>query len=250
MDAVRESRALTAAQKRNVYVVGGESNFMFRLDGARGALEWIDPVDWTLPAVKEWQEADILELLDTAQRVLGHSREHMGLEDSTEIVRKVRGVGIVPRPGHAVCREVLEELVLMAQKMLENTAVARRISFSAFNGGHDVWVDIGDKKLGVMSLQRYVGGRGGEDDDDLTGAQTLHVGDQFAPLGANDFKARMAACTVWIASPKETVQILDELAEYLDRRESAQDLDVPEDPVAVAARAAASRDFFRPYLDQ
>lgn len=70
---------------------------------------------------------------------------------------------------------------------------------------------------------------------------TLHVGDQFLSAGANDFKvsldnflaslllpyrfgkmdsetrnsdqARLACTTAWIASPAETVQLLDELGE-------------------------------------
>lgn len=49
-------------------------------------------------------------------------------------------------------------------------------------GGNDVFVDIGDKSLGVRSCQRYFGG--------IEGAKTLHVGDQFLSVGANDFKVR------------------------------------------------------------
>ena len=83
-------------------------------------------------------------------------------------------------------------------------------------------MDIGDKGWGVLACQRYFGG--------IEGSKTLHVGDQFLSAGANDFKvcvlyypessfldhlqARLACTTAWIASPAETVQLLDELAAH------------------------------------
>lgn len=74
-------------------------------------------------------------------------------------------------------------------------------------GGNDVFVDIGDKSYGVKACQSYCGG--------IPGASTLHVGDQFLSAGANDFKARLACTTAWIASPAETVALLDELAAHM-----------------------------------
>ena len=64
-------------------------------------------------------------------------------------------------------------------------------------------MDIGDKSWGVLACQRYLGG--------IEGCKTLHVGDQFLSAGANDFKARLACTTAWVASPAETMQLLDEL---------------------------------------
>lgn len=72
-------------------------------------------------------------------------------------------------------------------------------------GGNDVFVDIGDKSWGVLACQRIFGG--------IPGSKTLHVGDQFLSAGANDFKARLACTTAWIANPLETCQLLDEIAE-------------------------------------
>ena len=80
---------------------------------------------------------------------------------------------------------------------------------SAFLGGNDVFVDIGDKSWGVMACQRYLGG--------IDGSRTLHVGDQFLSAGANDFKARLACTTAWIASPAETVELLNELAFHMQQ---------------------------------
>lgn len=117
--------------------------------------------------------------------------------------------GIIPLPEKGMIREDLEEVVLGAQRRLESSPIGRKIHFCAFNGGSDVWVDIGDKRLGVVALQRYLGG--------ISGKQTLHVGDQFASIGANDYKARLAACTAWVADPSETVDALQELCGYIDK---------------------------------
>lgn len=79
------------------------------------------------------------------------------------------------------------------------TPVGKRLPFCAFNGkdwhtelgdtmtkgftgGSDVFIDIGDKSWGVLSCQRYFGG--------IEGNKSLHVGDQFLSIGANDFKVR------------------------------------------------------------
>lgn len=74
-------------------------------------------------------------------------------------------------------------------------------------------MDIGDKQYGVMACQRFFGG--------IDGSKTLHVGDQFLSAGANDFKARLACTTAWIASPAETVQLLDEIADLDERQGGA-----------------------------
>lgn len=47
---------------------------------------------------------------------------------------------------------------------------------------------------------------------------TLHVGDQFLSAGANDFRARSVSTTAWIASPAETVELLDELADLMGKK--------------------------------
>ena len=82
-------------------------------------------------------------------------------------------------------------------------AIHADIPFTVFNGGADVFLDIGDKSLGVQSCQKWFGG--------IPPSSTLHVGDQFLSGGGNDFKARSACCCAWIASPLETVALLDEM---------------------------------------
>ncbi|KAJ3524380.1 hypothetical protein NM208_g12076 [Fusarium decemcellulare] len=85
---------------------------------------------------------------------------------------------------------------------------SRRVPFCAFNGGRDVFVDIGDKSWGVTVCQQWFGSK--ENGGAIRGENTLHVGDQFLSAGSNDFKARSVGTTAWIASPAETVELLDD----------------------------------------
>ena len=131
---------------------------------------------------------------------------------SAEILRKERAVGIIPitttapASSRKFTREQLEETILVRQQVVEMSPFAKHLPFCAFNGGNDVFVDIGDKGWGVLACQRYLGG--------IEGGKTLHIGDQFLSAGANDFKARLACTTAWIANPGETVQLLDELSAH------------------------------------
>ena len=97
--------------------------------------------------------------------------------------------------------------------------VAKILPFCAFNGGNDVFVDIGDKSWGVCVCQKYFGGDDEKEGGSIRGERTLHVGDQFLSAGSNDFKARVVGTTAWIASPAETVELLDELSEMIKMQE-------------------------------
>lgn len=98
-------------------------------------------------------------------------------------------VGLVPDKTR-LTRECLEEVVIATQRTTSHHPIAEKIPFCCFNGGSDVWVDVGDKSLGVSVLQRYFQNSAVvEDDIKIWGGNTLHVGDQFMSLGGNDFKA-------------------------------------------------------------
>ena len=199
--------AVTAQRLTNpeLIILGGESNFLFQLDtSSEYVLRYIGRNEWLLPEMQQWTEEDIQALLDVAEKALRECISSMEL--SAEILRKERAVGIIPTTApnaRKFTREQLEETVLVTQQVVEMSPAARKLPFCAFNGGNDVFVDIGDKGWGVLACQRYLGG--------IEGSKTLHVGDQFLSAGANDFKARLACTTAWIASPGETVQLLDEL---------------------------------------
>ncbi|KAI9786757.1 MAG: IMP 5'-nucleotidase [Peltula sp. TS41687] len=202
LDAVRASPTLTPAEQRNLVILGGETNFFFRFDpAAPHLLAGVPAHAWALDEMAAWTDADIAALLDVAEKALMGCVRNMRLPAT--LLRKERAVGIVPRQGCRLAREQLEETVLVAQRIVERSSAGKKLPFCAFNGGNDVFVDIGDKSLGVMCCQKFFGG--------IQGSESLHVGDQFLSAGANDFKARLACTTAWIAGPAETVGLLDEL---------------------------------------
>lgn len=210
--AVKESKELSATQKSNLIIMGGESNFLFVFDETQEhCLRYIHRRDWTLDTMRDWEESAIQELLNEAQAAFESCIRTLRLQ--AKVLRKERAVGIYAADqSKRLTREQLEETVLVVQQVVEssiNTAHPgerpsyAHIPFTVFNGGADVFLDIGDKSLGVKACQNWLGG--------IPPSSTLHVGDQFLSGGGNDFKARSACCCAWIASPAETVSLLDEM---------------------------------------
>ncbi len=54
--------------------------------------------------------------------------------------------------GHVIHFQVLEDIALSAQTQLE-----ANVPFCAFNGGNDVFVDVGNKSLGLAALMTFLG---------------------------------------------------------------------------------------------
>ena len=164
--------------------------------------------------MRAWTDENVKDLLDVAEAALKDCIASLNMP--VQVLRKTRAVGIYPQKGVKLAREQLEETVLVVQRVLELSDAGNRIPFCAFNGGNDIFVDIGDKSWGVMACQRYFGGEAGS----IHGSRSLHVGDQFLSAGANDFKARLACTTAWIANPAETVHLLDEVRYFSEEREN------------------------------
>lgn len=222
LDAMALSAELSPSQKQNLIVMGGEANYLFEFSAASEHL--LAPVPrsrWLTPEMKAWDQSDIAALLDVAEAALAECIKNLNLP--AVVMRKDRAVGIIPSPPEIrIPRESLEETVLVVQKILELSPVgrSRSVPFCAFNGGRDVFVDIGDKSWGVAVCQRWFGHGGGNGSGKgIIGPEnTLHVGDQFLSAGANDFRARSVGTTAWIASPAETVELLDELADLMEKK--------------------------------
>lgn len=101
------------------------------------------------------------------------------------MLRKERAIGIYPGGlemsvsvpvGHGsvkIKREALDEVVLRVMEALHNHQPRITLPFCVFNGGTDAWLDIGNKSVGVASLQSYF---------NIPQANCLHVGDQVRTL--------------------------------------------------------------------
>ncbi|KAM0417198.1 hypothetical protein ACHAPT_012775 [Fusarium lateritium] len=241
LDAIAESHDLDPIQKQNIIIMGGEANYLFEFSpSSPHRLAPVPRAEWLTPEMASWSDADITALLDVAESALRDCVKTMNLP--AIIMRKDRAVGIIPKtPETRIARESLEETVLVVQRILELSSLgstedrpakprptsspplppsivgqSRRVPFCAFNGGRDVFVDIGDKSWGVTVCQQWFGSR--EYGGAIRGENTLHVGDQFLSAGSNDFKARSVGTTAWIASPAETVELLDELADLMQKK--------------------------------
>lgn len=229
LDALAAAGDVPPSHKGNLLVMGGEANYLFAFDASAGPhlLRPVPRAEWLTPEMAAWSEADIAALLDDAEAALRECVKGMNLPAA--LMRKDRAVGIVPDPPNVrIPRESLEETVLVTQKILELSLAgrAKRVPFCAFNGGRDVFVDIGDKSWGVTVCQKYFENQSRANGEhgahghgfEIGPESTLHVGDQFLSAGANDFRARSVGTTAWIASPEETVELLDELADLMGKK--------------------------------
>ena len=183
--------------RHRLVVMGGESNFLFTYTNRSPCkLEAVLAHQWKLPEMATWTEENVKALLDVGEAALRDCIDCMKLP--VQVLRKERAVGIYPEKGVKLSREQLEETVLVVQRILEMSPAGRRIPFCAFNGGNDIFIDVGDKSWGVMACQRYFGG--------IHGGQSLHVGDQFLSAGANDFKVnehiQLVACSGLLTNPR------------------------------------------------
>ncbi|RMZ82868.1 hypothetical protein DV737_g1896, partial [Chaetothyriales sp. CBS 132003] len=189
---VRQSQTLTKEQKSNLIIMGGESNFLMVFDqGAEHCLRYVSRRDWILESMQTWTESAIQQLLDVGEAAFHSCITTLRLK--ARVLRKERAVGIYAADQSVkLTREQLEETVLVVTQQVERSllpplpspgtkASHASIPFTVFNGGADVFLDIGDKSLGVQACQKWFGG--------IEPARTLHVGDQFLSGGGNDFKA-------------------------------------------------------------
>jgi IMP and pyridine-specific 5'-nucleotidase len=116
LDAIYASD-LPATSKQNLVIIGGESNYCFKFaPDSPDMLKLVPRQEWLLKEMGLWEEADITALLDVAEASLKETVKNLRME--ALVVRKERAVGIVPKPGYKFCREVLEETVLITQKIL------------------------------------------------------------------------------------------------------------------------------------
>ena len=193
------------------YVMGGQCNYLYRIkittEGVGGGcavatLVEVPGVEWKAHRGERWEPNAVVATLDIAEESLRASASRLALD--VTVIRKERAVGIIPRGGNAaraLSYEVLEEITLAAQDALSARG-PRGVPTCAFNGGHDVFVDIGTKALGIRALAGITG---------ASPETSIHMGDRFTRSG-NDFRARDVASTLWVDGPAETAELLGVLA--------------------------------------
>ncbi|CAK0783513.1 hypothetical protein CVIRNUC_006712 [Coccomyxa viridis] len=169
------------------HIMGGECNYLLRVSrGAERRLEFVPDEEWKSAAMMSWSEEAIQAMLTSAEAVLRDTASRLRLP--VTVVRKERAVGAIPEV--PTVYEVLEEMAITVQSHL----VDSRCPFCAFNGGADVFVDVGNKSFGLEALMKHLG---------HTPSEALHVGDRFTASG-NDAITRDCCCILWVANPEET----------------------------------------------
>ncbi|CAG8561665.1 5759_t:CDS:10 [Funneliformis caledonium] len=205
-----ENARLSKEMCEKFFVLGGECNYLLQCQD-NYHLKYLKESEYQPQCIRSWKPDQIKAILDLAQENLQRCIDDMKLPCT--VLRKSKAVGIVPKPNVKIFREQLDECVLSTQHRIVNYLQSPRgsensLPFCAFNGGSDVWVDIGNKLIGVHILQEFLGAKPHE---------TLHVGDQFLSTG-NDFATRHQCCTLWIVNPIETQNVLVELTALLEAK--------------------------------
>ncbi|KAG7351506.1 IMP-specific 5'-nucleotidase [Nitzschia inconspicua] len=207
-----KAKKLTAEECERFMLFGGECNYLFHLGSdfhlhpvreyGRGG--WLTSTKFLADSPANWNEDDITSLLDAAEAAITESIDDMQIRG--RVIRKKRAVGLIPNFGRVITREALDETVLRCQAQLQmmNKGTGPQIPFCAFNGGRDVWVDVGNKRVAVEILGSYLG---------VDATETLHIGDQFLNTG-NDYAARDICPCIWITSPDETTYILKTILRF------------------------------------
>ncbi|KAG7346596.1 IMP-specific 5'-nucleotidase [Nitzschia inconspicua] len=207
-----KAKNLTAEQCERFLLFGGECNYLLALgkdyrlhpvkETGRGG--WLTATKYLQDSPGNWSESDIRELLDVAEVAASQSLKDQAMKG--RIIRKKRSVGLVPTSNQQIPREALDETVLRCQAQLQlmHNGSGPRIPFCAFNGGRDIWVDVGNKRVGVEVLGAYMG---------VNPRETLHIGDQFLNTG-NDYAARDVCPCVWVTSPDETTYVLKTILRF------------------------------------
>jgi len=197
-----EEKGLDPDHCDHFFLFGGECNYLLGLGHdyklypikENGGGGWLTSTQHLRDSPANWDETDVQALLDEAEVTIKSSLEE--LEIPGRVIRKKRAIGLIPNKNHEIRREALDETVLRAQELLEKRN--SDIPYCAFNGGRDVWVDVGNKRVRVEILTSYLG---------ISLKETLHIGDQFLSTG-NDVAARRVCPCVWITAPDETTYVL------------------------------------------
>jgi IMP and pyridine-specific 5'-nucleotidase len=177
------------------HIMGGECNYLFT-PNAHGKLDESQDNDWKIDEMKSWKTEDIEEFLGKVKTMIEETAKDLQMDHKYKFVLKPMAVGYIPIDQNNRGRaESCDEIALRIRRELQ----PKFRHFCAFHSFGQVWVDVGNKSLGVKAFQQMF---------DSKPAQTVHIGDQWREVG-NDIAARKTATTLWIVKPKETKFFLD-----------------------------------------
>ena len=151
------------------FVLGGECNFLLhcQYDLEKNECRLVPDFKWAPEELSNCTDQDMQALLDVAEQTLTEAITDLNMDKKARILRKSRAVGLIQKSNTGpskLRRESLDECVLRVQHDLRQ--LRSNVPYCAFNGGNDVFIDIGNKRVGVRGLQSFFG---------FQGEQCLHV---------------------------------------------------------------------------
>ncbi|SBS89187.1 IMP-specific 5'-nucleotidase, putative, partial [Plasmodium malariae] len=184
---------------QNFYVMGGESNYLFKCN-EKANLYSVPQGEWN-HYKKHVDDETVQNILNISQKCLEQVITDFRL--CAQIQRKEKSIGLVPnkmpslnnkneQKNYMIKYEVLEEAVIRVKKEIIKNKI--EVPYCVFNGGQDLWVDIGNKAEGLIILQKLL---------KIQKKKCCHIGDQFLYSG-NDFPTRFCSLTLWVSNPQET----------------------------------------------
>lgn len=172
-------------------VVGGQCNYLYHLDPATLRLMPVEGDAWKTDEMRGWDLEIAKQMLATAHTTLQETSARLRMP--MRFVTKSFATGaLYCGPVNSSTQLYLDELALETRETLNR--INFPVPFCCFNGGLDVFVDLGSKQHGITALQEYLG---------VSAAQTLHFGDQFGLTG-NDLLARRVSPCIWVRDPNDT----------------------------------------------
>ncbi|KDD71546.1 IMP-specific 5'-nucleotidase, partial [Helicosporidium sp. ATCC 50920] len=121
---------LDSAITDRFHIMGGECNYLLRLDRGGSGLAFVPDAEWKSSALATWREDDVGRLLDDAEALLRRAAARLRLP--VRITRKPRAVGVTPT-AHTIY-EVLEDLALSVRAELQ--LAKHCVPHCCFNGGN------------------------------------------------------------------------------------------------------------------
>eukprot|EP01080_Neovahlkampfia_damariscottae_P008363 gene8363-188_t len=180
--------------RKRFFVMGGECNYCF-CPNEKGKLDELKDDEWKLDEMKQWKEEEIEKFLKDVCDKITKVADDINLSYKYKLIKKPRAIGYIPNDPNSRGRaESCDEISLSIRRDLNPP-----FKFCSFHSNGQVWVDVGNKSLGVKAFQQKFGAKSDE---------TLHIGDQWREVG-NDIAARKSSCTLWIVKPKETKFFLE-----------------------------------------
>lgn len=136
LEGILQTTTLNDDERGNFFVMGGECNYLFRLNPKAKHLVYIDSESYQPPHVKKWSsdKVKVKELVDVAHVCIEETIKRLDVAERVTIIRKEKAVGIICNSGTGkLSREQLDEFALSIQQRLNNFQHVKSLRYHTYN---------------------------------------------------------------------------------------------------------------------